>query len=81
MLILLSCFIENSHEASPGEIVNEAVTRDDGTYYNTKELNTTIRVDALQRVISEKSTGKNKVFQSEYKVIGKTYFTQNNYYV
>lgn len=57
----------NTHEASPCEFVNEAVIGDDGTYYNTSELNITIRVDDLQRVISEKSIGEDKAFQSEYK--------------
>lgn len=42
---------------------------DDGTYYNTSELNIAIRVDDLQRVISEKSIGEDKAFQSEYKVL------------
>lgn len=43
---------------------------DNRTYYNTTELNIAIRVDYLQRVISEKSIGENKAFFSEFKVIG-----------
>lgn len=43
---------------------------DNRTYYNTTELNIAIRVDDLQRVISEKSIGENKAFLSEFKVIG-----------
>lgn len=50
---------------------------DDGTYYNTSELNIAIRVD-LQRVISEKSIGEDKAFQSEYKVLWEKSFTKNN---
>ncbi|XP_034310566.2 receptor-type tyrosine-protein phosphatase epsilon isoform X1 [Magallana gigas] len=57
----------NTHEASPGEFVNEAVIGDNGTYCNTTELNIAIRVDDLQCVISEKSIGENKAFLSEYK--------------
>lgn len=44
------------------------MTADDGGYYNTTELNTFIHIENLQRVIQEKSTGENNVFQSEYKV-------------
>lgn len=69
-LILLRCFIEDTHEASPGEFENETVIGDNGTYYNTTELSIAIRVDDLQCVISEKSIGENKAFLSEFKVIG-----------
>lgn len=48
--------------------MNEALTRDDGGYYNTTEFNTVIRVEDLHRVVSDKNAGENGIFQSEYKV-------------
>lgn len=52
-----------------GEYMNHALTEDDGGYYNTAEVNTFIRVEDLQPVISEKSAGENNMFQSEYRVM------------
>lgn len=49
--------------------MNHTWTDDDGGYYNTAEVNTVIRVDDLQRVISEKSAGEKNMFQSEYRVL------------
>lgn len=49
--------------------MNHALTEDDGGYYNTAEVNTFIRVEDLQAVISEKSAGENNTFQSEYRVL------------
>lgn len=49
--------------------MNHTLTEDDGGYYNTAEVNTVIRVDDLQRVISEKSAGEKNMFQSEYRVL------------
>lgn len=54
---------------STGEYMNHALTEDDGGYYNTAEVNTFIRVEDLQPVISEKSAGENNMFQSEYRVL------------
>lgn len=50
------------------EHTNEALSGDDGGYYNTTELTTYIRIEDLQHVITEKNTGVNKTFVSEYKV-------------
>lgn len=49
--------------------MNHVLTEDDGGYYNTAEVNTFIRVEDLQPVISEKSAGENNMFQSEYRVL------------
>lgn len=54
---------------------------DNGTYYNTEGLNIAIRVDDLQRVISEKNIGENKAFQSEYKVLWKKSFIDTSKHV
>lgn len=56
------------HDTSPGEYMNEALVEDNGGYYNTAEVNTAIRFEDLQRVMSDKSAGENSTFQSEYKV-------------
>lgn len=48
--------------------MNEALVEDNGGYYNTAEVNTAIRFEDLQRVISDKCAGENNTFQSEYKV-------------
>lgn len=56
------------HDTSPGEYINEALVEDNGGYYNIAEVNTAIRFEDLQRVMSEKSAGENNTFQSEYKV-------------
>lgn len=66
--IIKLCFIENAHAVSSDEYMNVTMTADDGGYYNTTELNTFIQIADLQRVIQEKGTGENNVFQSEYKV-------------
>nr|XP_034319182.1 receptor-type tyrosine-protein phosphatase alpha-like [Crassostrea gigas]XP_034319183.1 receptor-type tyrosine-protein phosphatase alpha-like [Crassostrea gigas] len=58
---------DNLHDTSPGEYMNEALVEDDGGYYNTADVNTAIRLEDLQRVMSEKSAGENNTFQSEYK--------------
>lgn len=62
------CIVDNLHDISPGEYMNEALVEDDGGYYNTAEVNTAICLEDLQRVMSEKSAGENNTFQSEYKV-------------
>lgn len=62
------CIVDNLHDTSPGEYMNEALVEDNGGYYNTAEVNTAIRFEDLQRVMSEKSAGENNTFQSEYKV-------------
>lgn len=62
------CTVDNLNDTSPGEYMNEALVEDDGCYYNTAEVNTAIRLEDLQRVMSEKSAGENNTFQSEYKV-------------
>lgn len=56
-------------ETSPAEYMNETLMADDGGYYNTAEFKTAIRMEDLQRVVSEKSAGENNTFQSEYKVL------------
>lgn len=56
------------HDTSPGEYTNEALVEDNGGYYNTAEVNTAIRFEDLQRVMSDKSAGENSTFQSENKV-------------
>lgn len=41
---------------------------DDGGYYNTAQVTTDLNVVDLQKVISEKSKGKQSTFFIEYKV-------------
>lgn len=47
---------------------NEALSADDGGYYNISQVTMFIKTEELQRVISEKNTGEIKPFLSEYKV-------------
>lgn len=54
------------------------MTADDGGYYNITELNTFIHIEDLQRVIHEKNTGEENVFQSEYKVYISLMFSAEN---
>lgn len=60
---------DDLQNTSTREYMNHTLTEDDGGYYNTAEVNTVIRVEDLQRVISEKNTGENNMFQSEYRVL------------
>nr|XP_034335006.1 receptor-type tyrosine-protein phosphatase T-like isoform X1 [Crassostrea gigas] len=60
-------FKDDLPNTSTGEYMNHTLPEDDGGYYNTAEVNTVIRVEDLQRVISEKSAGENNMFQSEYR--------------
>nr|XP_022303306.1 receptor-type tyrosine-protein phosphatase mu-like [Crassostrea virginica] len=46
---------------------NEALSADDGGYYNISQVTMFIKTEELQRVISEKNTGEIKPFLSEYK--------------
>lgn len=62
-------FADDLPTTSTGEYMNHTLTEDDGGYYNTAEVNTVIRVDDLQRLISEKSAGEKNMFQSEYRVL------------
>lgn len=66
-------FADDLPNTSTGEYMNHTLPEDDGGYYNTAEVNTVIRVEDLQRVISEKSAGENNMFQSEYKVLSLIY--------
>ena len=66
---LYVCFIDNqSLEELEEEHSNEALSADDGGYYNISEVTMFIKIDELQRVISDKNTGEIKPFLSEYKV-------------
>lgn len=60
-------FKDDLPNTSTGEYMNHTLPEDDGGYYNTAEVNTVIRVEDLQRVISEKSAGEKNMFQSEYR--------------
>lgn len=62
------CIEDNLHDTSSGEYINKELTENDGGYYNTTDVNTAIRLKDLHGVISDKSTGENNTFQSEYKV-------------
>lgn len=62
-------FADDLPSTSTGEYMNHTLPEDDGGYYNTAEVNTVIRVEDLQCVISEKSAGENNMFQSEYRVL------------
>lgn len=60
--------LENSLERSQEEHSNEALSGDDGGYYNTAEIVTYIKTEDLHRVILEKNTKENNAFLDEYKV-------------
>ena len=47
---------------------NEALSADDEGYYNISKVIMLMKIEELQRVISEKNTGEIKPFLSEYKV-------------
>lgn len=66
-------FTDDLPNTSTGEYMNHTLPEDDGGYYNTAEVNTVIRVEDLQRVISEKSAGEYNMFQSEYRVLSLIY--------
>lgn len=61
-------YVDDPIENSQGEYLNEAMSGDNGVYYNTAEFTTDIKTEELQRVISEKNTKENNVFLVEYKV-------------
>nr|XP_022304830.1 receptor-type tyrosine-protein phosphatase alpha-like isoform X2 [Crassostrea virginica] len=58
---------DNSLERFQEEHTNEALSRDDGGYYNTAEITTYIRTQDLHRVILEKNKKENNVYLDEYK--------------
>lgn len=45
-------------DISTGGYMNESLTGDDGGYYDTTEFNTVIRVEDLQRDVSDKNAGE-----------------------
>lgn len=66
-------FADDLPNTSTGEYMNHTLPEDDGGYYNTAEVNTVIRFEDLQRVISEKSAGEKNMFQLEYRVLSLIY--------
>lgn len=64
----MSVIDNQSLEELEEEHSNEALSTDDGGYYNISEVTLFIKIEELQRVISEKNTGEIKPFLSEYKV-------------
>nr|XP_022308379.1 uncharacterized protein LOC111114378 [Crassostrea virginica] len=54
-------------ENAQGEYSNEAMSGDNGVYYNTADFTTDIKTEELLSVISEKNTKENNVFLVEYK--------------
>lgn len=64
----LSVIDNPSLEELEEEHSTEALSADDGGYYNISEVTMFIKIEELQRVISEKNTGEIKPFLSEYKV-------------
>lgn len=64
----MSVIDNQSLEELEQEHSNEALSADDGGYYNISEVTLFIKIEELQRVISEKNTGEIKPFLSEYKV-------------
>ena len=64
----MSVIDNQSLEELEEEHSNEALSADDGGYYNISQVTMFIKTEELQRVISEKNTGEIKPFLSEYKV-------------
>lgn len=60
--------LDDPTENAQGEYSNEAMSGDNGVYYNTADFTTDIKTEELLSVISEKNTKKNNVFLVEYKV-------------
>lgn len=60
--------VDDPTENAQGEYSNEAMSGDNGVYYNTADFTTDIKTEELLSVISEKNTKENNVFLVEYKV-------------
>lgn len=64
----MSVIDNQSVEELEDEHSNEALSGDNGGYYNISEVTKFINIEELHRVISEKNAGAIKPFLTEYKV-------------